>query len=363
MRNALDHRRASSSRTRLRRISTWVYFVDLLRARDALDRRRRRRRSRAPSCPSAAARCGSTRPSRSRRRSSFLGMFGADRDRRDHGPRGAAGLRVPHRALLLHRADPQVANTSAAASSARSCVLLVILSSIALGGVLGLLLPGHRPRPRRARARRSPTCSRTSTVAAAEPAWSWAALLLPRRADAADAAGLHRQRPAADRLPGRAGPAARHGQQDRWRRCSTRSASSPRRGSPNTGRSASATRAWSRSRACCSGTGCCGSASAPRSSRSATWRFRFAQAGHRAAGKRAAAASPMRRRRPSPCSCAAVAPARGQRLAPAAAAGLAQLPRDGEERLLRRHRARRRAVPGRRPARPPATSSAPTRGR
>ncbi len=75
------------------------------------------------------------------------------------------------------------------------------------------LSAGHRPRPRRpvpARGVRDAVRHRR----ASQPRRPRRHLLLRRRADAPDAPGLHRQRPRADRLPRRAGPAARHREQD-----------------------------------------------------------------------------------------------------------------------------------------------------
>ena len=69
--------------------------------------------------------------------------------RGDHGPRRAAGLRVPRRAFLLHRADPASGNTCLDASSARSSCCWSSCRASPSAARSGLLLPGTRPRPHR----------------------------------------------------------------------------------------------------------------------------------------------------------------------------------------------------------------------
>ncbi len=93
---------------RLKRISTWVYFVVFfalamlwIAAAGGL-------------ISSAIISFGSGKvwvnsPYAIAQTTAFLGMLRHDRHRRDHGPRRPAGFRIPQRDLLLHRADRQMA--------------------------------------------------------------------------------------------------------------------------------------------------------------------------------------------------------------------------------------------------------------
>ena len=199
-------------RSRLRRISTWVYFVGLLRAGDDVGRRRRGRRS-----PGAIVSFGSGKvwvnsPYAIAQTIALLGM---------------AAVTVI--AAVMGRAVQQDFEYRTERSSSRApirkweylggrfagrvAVLLVILSSIALGGAAGAVPAGHRSGPRRPVPPARLCCCPTRRSCCRISSSIGGALLLPRRADAADAARLHRQRALPDRLPRRAGPAARHGQQ------------------------------------------------------------------------------------------------------------------------------------------------------
>ena len=204
-------------------------------------------------------------------------------------------------------------------------VLIVVLSSIAIGGVAGLLLPGIDP-------------DRVGPFRLAAYVLPYLTVLLPnlvvlggiffcaRRADAPDAAGLHRQRSAADRLSRRAGPAARHRQQDAGR--DARSLRARRQFAADRilvdQRAQHAPRC--RSKDCCCGTGCCGSRSAPRSSASA--RIASALRTREAPGKvtaRRRVEVDAARSRGSGRSRAGRRSRAGQRLAPAAAHGAASI--------------------------------------
>ena len=197
-------------RTRLKRISTWVYFaiffaLAMLWIAAA-----------GGAVPGAIVSFGSGKvwinsPYAVGADRVVPGDGGADGDRGGDGPRGAAGLRIPDRRVLLHRADPPLrlprrplrrrarrAHGDPFQHRARR--------------QRGTAAARDRPGPRRTVPPRR-VRDAVPYDAAAEHRRAGRRVLLRRGADPADAAGLHRQRAAADRLPRSAGPAARHRQQ------------------------------------------------------------------------------------------------------------------------------------------------------
>jgi len=139
------------------------------------------------------------------------------RDVRAHGdgrarrPRGAAGLRASHRGVLLHRADRQVA---AAGRPLRRRAPRAGAGVREHGARRVRRNAAAQPRSRTARTD-APRCVRHPLLhgAAAQSRLDRRTVLLRGGAVASHASGVSRQRDPARRLPRLAGPAARHRQQ------------------------------------------------------------------------------------------------------------------------------------------------------